>query len=120
MITDGLDAGDRSSVADFVDIGDLWSGVTDARAASYRSGSQGLILGWCYTGADCEGRRGRHTGCLDVHNAGRCCYATTGRCAGYVVLPMISDGMDIGDVWSGIAFTSAAGYRTVCQDLIRG
>jgi hypothetical protein len=33
---------------------------------------------------------------------------------------MISDGMDIGDVWSGIAFTSAAGYRSVCQDLIRG
>ena len=104
-------------IADGVDVGDRWSGVTYTSAASYRSGSQDLILGWCYTGADCEGRRGRHTGCLDVHNAGRCCYATTGRCAGYVVLPMISDGMDIGDRRSGIADTCAAGYRTVRQDL---
>ena len=111
MTADGLDGGDPLSCTDFVDIGDLWSGITDTCAAGYRSGSQDLILGWCYTGADCEGRRGRHTWCLDVHNAGSCCNATTGCCAGYGVLPVIADCMDIGDRRSGVTDTSTAGNR---------
>ena len=64
-------------IADGMDIGDRRSGVTDTSAASYRSGSQDQGSGWCYTEADREGFRGRHTWCLDVNNAGRSCRTTS-------------------------------------------
>ena len=55
------------------DAGYIRSGIADAGAASYRSVSLNQGGGWCYAGADGERLRGRHTWCLDVHNAGRCC-----------------------------------------------
>ena len=99
-----------------MDTGYSWSGIADAGAASYRSVSLNQGGGWCYAGADGERLRGRHTWCLDVHNAGGCCRATTGRCAGYGVLPMIAYEMDAGYRRSGIADSSATGYRSVRQD----
>jgi len=99
-----------------MDAGYSWSGIADASAASYRTVCQDKGFGWCYAGADGERLRGRHTWCLDIHNAGRCCGATKDRCACNCVLPMTVDCMDTGYNWSGIADAGAASYRSVRQD----
>ena len=94
-----------------VDMDTGYDGCCVASTTGNYSAIQDLLSGWCYAGADREGPRGGYTWCLYVHNAGRCCRATTGRCAGYSVLPMIADCMDIGDRRCGIADTCAAGNR---------
>ena len=105
-------------IADDMDIGDRRSGITITSSAGYRSGSQDHGSSWCYTLADREGFRGWHTYWFDVHSAGRCCRATTGRCAGYGVHPVIAFDMDTG--YDGRCVASTTGDYSVCQDLLSG
>ena len=90
--------------------------VAYSTATCYQSVSQDLGCGWCYTGADCERRRGRYTWSFDVHSAGSCCRATF-RLASYGVLPVISNYTDIRDLRRIIATAYDTSFR---QDLGRG